>query len=209
MIETIVIAANGNMKGSGFHADILKRADLIICADGGANGVDALGFVPDIVVGDMDSIKKAVLGKLKKNRRTKIIEDPDQNKTDTELAISLAESYKPKKIIILGAIGDRFDHTLANILCLMKINPKIDAAIINRGNEIRSAEKKITLTGKIGQVISVFAMTEVKDLKYQGLKWPAPKGDLGGGWFGVSNKLTRTKGNIKIGDGKILVVKST
>jgi len=209
MGKTIVIVANGTMKNRGFHAKMLKGADLIICADGGANGVDALGFVPDIVIGDMDSIKKTVLEKLKRNGRTKIINDPDQNKTDTELAISLAESFKPKEIIILGAIGERFDHTLANILCLMKIDRKISARIVDGENEIRLAEKAIVLEGKKDQLISVFALTEVKGMKYEGLKWPAPKINLGSGWFGISNKLTCPKGKIKIEKGKILVVKST
>ncbi len=209
MGKTIVIVANGAMKNRDFHAKILKAADMIVCADGGANGVDALGYVPDFVIGDMDSIKKKVLEKLKKNGRTKIIEDPDQDKTDTELAISLAESFKPNEMIILGAIGDRFDHTLANILCLMKINRKINAGIVDSGNEIRLVEKEIVLEGKKDQVISVFALTEVKGMKYEGLKWPAPKTNLGSGWFGISNRLTRPKGKIKIGGGKVLVVKST
>lgn len=64
--DTIGIICNGTLNDKDFHKSILKKADLIICADGGANNADKLGVVPDYVIGDMDSAEKDILDKLSK-----------------------------------------------------------------------------------------------------------------------------------------------
>lgn len=208
MAEKIVIVAGGTMRNRRFHSRILKQADKIICADGGANMTVAFGFIPDIVIGDMDSIKKGVLKKLKNNGKTQIIEDPDQNKTDTELALSLAMKFKPKEIIILGAIGDRFDHTLANILCLDRVKGKTAASIVDDKNEIRLMDKDIEVIGEKNGLVSVIPLTAVKGLTYDGLKWTVRNKNCHFGWFGISNRLTKKKAKVKVKRGKVVVMKS-
>lgn len=126
MKNKIVIIANGLINDINFHKKLSEDADLIICADGGANNAKKMNLHPDYIIGDFDSTNPSVI-EFFKNQNTNIIKDQSEDKTDLELALSLAESLDPKEILILGAFGDRIDHTLANILCLTQIKAGVKA----------------------------------------------------------------------------------
>lgn len=196
----IIIISDGRIDNKNFHKKLLRDSDLIICADGGAENAISLKITPDYIIGDMDSIKKSTLKKLNK---THIITDKNQDKTDTQLAIELAQKFKPKEIIILGAIGTRIDHTLANIF---RLNSKIK--IIDNKNEIDLVEKQITLQGKKNDTVSIIALTDVKGLTYSGLKWKVKNKNVKAGWIGISNKIVKKKASITLKKGKILVIKA-
>jgi thiamine pyrophosphokinase len=204
----IIIIANGTINNLNFHKKLIKQSDLIVCADGGANHCPKLKIAPNFVIGDLDSIKPALLKKFKNSKKTKVIYDPDQNKLDLELAIKLAESFKPEKINIIGALGDRMDHTLANIICLGQINRKIKAKIINEKNEIELVDKICEIKGKKGDIVSIIPLDLVKGLTYTGLKWGVKNKSVDLGWLGICNKMTGNKATIKLQQGKVLVIRS-
>jgi thiamine pyrophosphokinase len=207
-LETIAIIAGGTVRDRAFHLEILAKANLIICADGGANSAVKLGVIPNYVIGDLDSIKYAALKKIQKARNSSVIYNPDQGKTDLELAIALAESFEPEEILILGAIGDNFDHTLANIICLDKIKRPIRARIIDEENDICLVDSSIDLKGKKGDLISVIPLTPVRGLSYDGLKWNVENIDVEFGWFGIRNRMAKSRARISLNSGKILVIKT-
>jgi len=202
-----VIVAGGDCTGSETKK-ILATADCIIAADGGANSCLKLGFTPNFVIGDFDSVSKKTLDKLKKNKITQVIYDPDQNKTDLELAIEILNKIKPHESIILGALGNRFDHTLANMIVMDKVDKKIKTKIIADNHEIFLVDKKIMLTGKIGEIISIIPLTKVTGLTYTGLKWPLKNAKFNWGWIGIRNQLIKTRATISLTSGKILVIKT-
>lgn len=205
---TIIIIANGTINDINFHKKLIAEADLVICADGGANFCKILEIIPDYVIGDFDSVDKTLLNELNNNGKTKVIYDPDQDKTDLELAIKLAESFKPEEINIIGAIGDRMDHTLANIICLDQVDKKIQTKIINEKNEIELVTNFLEFTGKIDDIVSIIPLNLVTGLTYQGLKWGVENKNVDMGWIGVCNKMIDDKAIIKLNEGKILVIKS-
>jgi thiamine pyrophosphokinase len=206
-IKTIVIIAGGTITNRPFHQKLLAKANLIICADSGADSALKLGVIPNYVIGDLDSISYATLHKLQKIPNCRILYDRDQNKTDLELAIALAISCNPAEIIILGAIGDNLDHTLANIVCLDKIPRKIPACVIDHRHEIYLVEKSLTLRGKKGDVVSVITLTPVKNLRYSGLQWDPDKAINDFGWFGIRNRMTKSSVKVTLDSGKVLVIK--
>jgi len=207
MKNRLVIIANGPVKDEEFHKKILKDADVIICADGGANTTKKLGFTPDYIVGDLDSIEKNVYDFFDEENKTKIIKDEDQNKTDLELAIKLAETLNPSEIKIIGAVGRRIDHTLANILTLDQISRDIKAVIIDEHNSIELAVGDVQLNGKKDDIVSVVPLTEISNLCYNGFRWNVDNIDTKLGWFGISNMLESSQANISFSKGKILVIK--
>src|SRR4030066_1514941 len=93
---------------------------IVISADGGAENALKLNLIPDIVIGDMDSIKATVKENIreKSNKTRYISTSADKDKSDTQLAVEYALDLGIKKMIILGALGDRIDHAIANILLL-------------------------------------------------------------------------------------------
>ncbi|MFZ2189658.1 MAG: thiamine diphosphokinase [Candidatus Magasanikiibacteriota bacterium] len=203
----ILIIANGEIKNYGFYTYLISQSALVICADGGANHCPGLDVVPDYVIGDFDSVSKDLLEELKNNHKTKVIYDPDQDKTDLELAIKLAESFQPEEINIIGAIGDRMDHTLANIICLDQVNRKIKAKIINEKNEIELIEDICEIEGERDDIVSIIPLNLVTGLTYEGLKYGVKNKQVDLGWIGVCNRLENDTAKIKINSGKILVIK--
>jgi len=207
MKNKIAIIANGSINDKEFHKKFLKDFDIVICADGGANNARELDITPDYIIGDLDSADSEVIDYFN-NKKTEIINDDDQNKTDLELAIALATTLDPSEIKIFGAIGNRIDHTLANIFCLTQIKPEIKAQIIDEKNVISLVEDSIDVIGKKDDLVSVVPLTDVFGLSYNGLKWNVSNKNTRMGWFGISNRLTNSKGKINLSKGKILVIKS-
>jgi len=206
MKNKIAIIANGTINDTKFHKKLLDDVDIILCADGGANTAKKMDIIPDYIIGDLDSADSSVIDFFKKNK-TKIIHDNNQNKTDLELALALAENLNPNDIIILGAIGDRIDHTLANILCLTKIKSNVKAQIIDNKNTIELIRDSIDFKGDKNDVVSVIPLEDISNLNYTGLKWNVKNLDTKLGWFGISNRFVNNKANISFLKGKLLVIK--
>ena len=206
MKNKIAIIANGSINNKNLHKEMLKDFDIYICADGGANNAKELGIVPNYIIGDLDSIKTSVYDYFK-NFDTKIIKDTNEDKTDLELAINLAETLAPSEIKIFGAIGNRIDHTLANIYCLDKINSEIPAEIIDDKNIIYLIKKKTKFSGEKGDIVSVIPLSAVLNLNYKGFKWNVKNLDTKSCWFGISNKMIGDEANIDFSEGKIIVIK--
>ena len=207
MKDKIVIIANGPMKNRDLQLDIIKNSDILICADGGANLAKKLELIPNYIIGDLDSIKKSVYRYYKDLGKTEIIEDTNQDKTDLELAISLAETLNPSELKIFGAVGDRIDHTLANIYCLDKINPEIKSTIFNGKTTIELIKQDKDIIGNKKDILSVIPISDVHNLNYDGLKWNVKNLNTKSGWFGLSNKFEKNKANISFSKGKILVIR--
>jgi thiamine pyrophosphokinase len=207
MKNKIAIIANGTIQDIDYHKHKIKVSDIIICADGGSNNAMLMNLIPDYIIGDFDSIEKKTVDYFKEKGKTRLIHDNDESKTDLELALSLAETLDPEEILIFGAIGNRFDHTLANILCLMYIRPEIKAQIINEKNIIELVENEIEINGEKDDIISIIPLTDVLGLNYKGLHWSVKDKKTNFGWFGISNKLSKDKATIKLNKGKLLVIR--
>ncbi|MBR6792489.1 MAG: thiamine diphosphokinase, partial [Ruminococcus sp.] len=114
-MKTCIIIAGGDFDISSVSAEKLKsEAELIICADRGLKYADEMGLVPDILIGDFDSYIDEV------HFDGEIIRTvPEKDDTDTIMAVRLAISRGVRRIILYGALGGRFDHSIANIQTLL------------------------------------------------------------------------------------------
>ena len=120
-MNTTVILANGIFPTHKKPLKILKEADTIICCDGAINKLDKLDIIPNLIIGDMDSITK----KLKDKYRDQLLTIQSQNENDLRKAINWLEKNNYKSAIILGATGNRDDHSLGNIFTLLEYPAKI------------------------------------------------------------------------------------
>lgn len=88
---------------------------LCIAADGGHLNASKIGLSPDVIIGDFDSSKSPGISK------AEIISLPkEKDLTDTEAALELAIEREFDEVVIIGGLGRRFDHTLANLGILAK-----------------------------------------------------------------------------------------
>lgn len=208
---TAVIVCNGSIKDYSYISGYFKDAGFIVGVDGGAGHLRKLGIIPDALLGDFDSIKKEDL-EFYRGMGVEILEFPvDKDKTDTELAVELAENKGFKNIIFVGGLGTRFDHSLSNIFILKKMLDKgICGKIADEQNEITLVRDGISLTREADAKITLLSLSEkAEGVTTKGLLYPLSDAtlELGSSW-GVSNEFTAEVAEITVRSGLLIVIKS-
>lgn len=190
----------------------INKYDIIIAVDKGLETLDNLDIKPNYIVGDFDSIKKEVLKKYQKTNIEIVELNPEKDLTDTHSAINLAIKLKSKNITILGAIGTRIDHTIANIHILkIAVDKNIDIKIINENNEITLIEHNVKLNkDKNYKYISLIPLTTiVENVTLKGLKYPLENRTLYiGDSLGISNEQLQNEAEIQLEKGILILIKS-
>ena len=182
----------------------------LICADGGARYIHALGLTPDLIVGDMDSLN----GELQRDfviKGSRIMRYPEaKDETDSELALQMAFMMTPDEIRIYGALGARIDHTLANLTLLTAAADRgIETRLVDQWCEIFLIRQKATVEGEIGQTVSLFAFgADVTGVTLEGFEYPLRNATITPTKpIGISNRLTAARGIIAVGSGDLLAVR--
>ncbi|WP_010240299.1 thiamine diphosphokinase [Clostridium arbusti] len=189
----------------------LNDETYIISADSGANILYKYNILPNMILGDFDSIDSVVLDYFK-NKGSKVISYPsEKNFTDTEAAIDEAFKLKPQEILLFGCTGSRVDHTLANIGLLDKCLKKgIKAYIIDENNTISLHDREFKIEGKLGDIFSLQAFgAKVNNLCIIKAKYELYNYDLK---FGdprtVSNELLDHTVSITFDKGIVLLIRA-
>jgi thiamine pyrophosphokinase len=204
----ILIFANGLLPDLEKTRVITRPDDIVFCADGGTQHALALGLQPSVIVGDLDSIKLDVLPLT--DRNTKIIQHPhDKNETDLELAIHYALEQMPDSILIVGALGNRLDQTLANIALLGDPElAELDVRLDDGVEEVYFCRKDTQVAGRSGDLVSLIPWGgAVMGVRTEGLKWPLLYETLyPDKTRGVSNEMLSEVAGIDIRSGLLLIV---
>lgn len=179
-----VILANGDYPTSPLPLQILNEAPYVACCDGGANEYIAKGHLPNIIIGDGDSLSD----EYRERYASLIHHNPDQETNDQTKAVQYLHTLGMRRIAIVGATGKREDHTIGNISLLMEY--------MRMGCEVRSytdygvfipCKDTQTFSCSPGQQISIFNFT-AKHLKSTGLAYPIY--DFSTWWQGTLNRST-------------------
>jgi len=203
------VISHGEILDYEYTRDIIKGCDIVICADGGAEYAVKCGINPDIVIGDLDSIDSAVLNIVVKSG-SKVIKYPkDKDYTDTQLAIDYAISEGAHEIVMVGSVGDRIDHSLANIFTLVKMAQKnIKAMVVNEKNTVYITNNCLKLNGKVGDIVSIIPICgDASGIYTDGLQYKLYDATITmGDPLGISNVFDSENISIKVGTGYLLVI---
>ena len=203
-----VIFANGNTDNSDF---VFSGKDLIIAANGGTHYCLNLGLTPDVVIGDLDSLTADDIKGLQ-IASVEIIRYPaKKDQTDLELALRLAIDRGADEIVVFGAMGGRWDMSIANILLLAEQNLSgATIRIIDGRHEIMllQAGKEITFHGKKGNILSLIPLgRDALGITTIGLEYPLKNDVLRlGSSRGISNVLIRNSATVFLKQGLLLCV---
>ncbi|MDR1012474.1 MAG: thiamine diphosphokinase [Coxiellaceae bacterium] len=192
---------------------ILQEKDLtsiIIAADSGANCLQQYNIIPNLIIGDCDSIDRKVLEFWSNKNITIERFSPEKNLTDTELAFKKATIFLPEKITFLGCLsGKRIDHLLGSIGLLEKcLQQNINACLKDDYQTITLLKETTVIYGNRGQLFSLHAYGgNVKNLSITGCKYHLNKYLLKtGDALTISNRFEDTAVNIQFTTGKLLVI---
>lgn len=182
--------------------------------DKGLEVLHELKILPNHIVGDFDSVSKEILQYYQNNSQIIFHSfNPEKDNTDTDIAIQLAIKLKTTNITIIGALGKRIDHTLANIHILKYVlDAKIPCQIIDNHNKIYLIEDKHVLyKDKIyGKYISLIPLTsKVEEITLKGFKYPLNQYCLPVGVsLGISNEIVDEVATIELKNGILIVIES-
>ncbi len=172
--ETVVVVLGAERLHPQAIADIPSDA-YVIAADSGLDHARSAGLSPSEVIGDFDSISKRGL---KWAHQHAIVHEhsPDKDDTDTQLAIALAASRVPARLIVISGGGDRLDHTLAVIGALADVDvTSIPDVSLRWGNNVATilhGPGRAHLSPPVKSTLSVIALsTPCTGVTLTGTKW--------------------------------------
>jgi thiamine pyrophosphokinase len=205
--KRVLIFANGELPDLEAARKLILPDDLIICADGGTRHALALGLVPQVIIGDMDSLPGGFEPSTFRGEFIQVSED--KNETDLELALNHALSLHPHAIVIIAALGGRLDQTLGNISLIT--DPKLstfDIRLNDGVEEIILCRDQAKVKGGNGDTVSLIPWGgEVSGVQTENLKWPLRSETLYPyKTRGISNEMLGEEASVKIKSGLLLIV---
>jgi len=206
-----VIFANGKMDNPDKARAQVDSGDLLIAADGGALHCLELGLTPDLVIGDFDSLQQEDLDILK-SRGSELIRYPARKDyTDLELALQHAVQRGAEEILIIAALGARWDQTLANLLLPAAAALQETCITLTDGpQEIRllRGPDRLELCGHPGETVSLVPLGGPSiNITTQGLEYPLNGETLDfGSTRGISNVMLAEKASVDLQQGLLLCV---
>lgn len=204
-----IIIANAPDFDAAPYTTMIRAADLLIAADGGALPLLRVGLPPHLVIGDLDSLDAASQRALAEQGVELQRFPRAKDETDLELALLHAANHGATAIDILGALGGRWDHTIANVALLSM--PELSgrrARLLGDRQELFLTRDKAVITGEVGDTVSLLPLTaEVRGVTTQGLLYRLDGATLRYERArGVSNVLIEPPGGVTVNEGLLLIV---
>ena len=187
----------------------LPEHALVICADSGLESAGPLGLVPDLVIGDLDSVDPAALA-LARAAGVEIEQHPaDKDATDLELALGAARARGADRVVVVsGGPGERLDHFVAELALLASDGGPAEALVGGSRIQVVRGPGSADVCGEPGGLVSlVTARGDARGVTTDGLRWPLDGETLRFGTTrGVSNELVGERATVMVAAGVLLVI---
>ncbi len=209
-MKAIVVASQA-INDTPFVREHIGQPDLVVAADGGSESAEAIGLMPDVLVGDFDSISREKLCRIEKSGIPVVRHPREKDETDGELAILYATRKGADELVILGAMGGRIDHEIANLLLLARPELRGRRAVMVDGWQsvrLLCSGETLTIMGKRGDILSLLPFSgDARGISTKGLLYPLHEDTLlMGPARGVSNEFIASEATISLAEGSMWVV---
>jgi thiamine pyrophosphokinase len=188
---------------------------ILIAADGGARAAEDAGWLPDLIVGDADSLSASEVERYRGLGVSIFLHSPAKDQSDTELALHAALARDAAQIRLTGVLGGpRIEHAIANLLLLA--DPRLDDrdVAIQRGESTirrlgtQDGPGSLEIQGRAGDFVSLLPLdAQVTGIRTNGLRFALADETLTlGPTRGLSNELLGERGDVHTTSGRLLVV---
>ena len=204
-----VIFANGILPDLEAVHRLIDPGDTLIAADGGTHHALALGFIPAVLIGDLDSLTAADRRQVEAAGAVIRQHPRDKNETDLELALQYAVKAGFREIVVTAALGGRLDQTLGNLFLLTR--PEYAALDIRMDDGVEAGwfvYSRSEVHGQAGDLISLIPWNgEAAGVTTEGLRWPLMDETLyPDRTRGISNELLGEAASVALKSGRLLLV---
>lgn len=204
-MKKCVIIGSAPCGETDFAGELDRGNSFVICADGGLDSALRFGISPDLLVGDFDSVQSDLPENVETIRLKK-----DKDDTDTMAAVKIAIHRGYRDFLLLGVLGGRLDHSIANLYILQFLAGQGCRAMIS-GDGCRAFLMnggRLTLSGLVGTTVSVFPFGAAScTVSCEGMKYPLTEARIYAAQpIGVSNVIIGEDAKITVHDGNALII---
>lgn len=203
-----LVISSGTINNYSILDSMVEEVNFIVCADGGMDHLMKINRLPDLVLGDLDSISEQALDYINKNKIAIQKYPSIKDATDTALAMEYLVDEGFRDITLIGVTGTRQDHTIANVLLLNTLYDKgVKGKIVDDNNVIYLIDDYLELKYQEGSYVSIVPITDNGiEVSLEGFYYNLNNEKIKfGSTYGISNKITNDYGKIKIHSGRALV----
>lgn len=197
-----LVIANGEPVSSELLHLLAAGADIVVAADGGLRHAFDADVPVEAVVGDLDSLSEDDYRRLPSSA---IQQDTNPNGTDLEKAVAYAFSRGASQVDVTCAGGGRADHALANLSILVTYRGRGILRLIDDRFEISLVDRKVSVEGAPGTVVSLVAIGECTGVTTSGLRWDLNDYTLRFSAYGVHNELATGSATVAVASGNLLL----
>jgi len=210
----IVVFANGSFTARERAKNLCRQAELIIAVDGGIRHCESLNIQPHILLGDLDSAPADCVDRASVSDVVLLRYPGDKDKTDLELALDCARSRGATTLSLFGALGGRWDMSLANLLLPaapaykhMRITLYDDQTRI----DLLHSNTQLTLSATPGSRVSLIPINgPAEGVTLTGFKYALTDHTISAAsTLGISNILVDGTGSIVLEKGTLLCFLTT
>jgi len=207
-MKKCIILANGRPPEKAAVKFLYEKGyNYLICADGGADAALKLKLNPNVIIGDFDSVLPDTIKRFMDS--AEIIQIKRQSDTDVEKALKFAIKNGFEQAVLLGATGDRLDHSFCNLGIVFKYFGKIEIILVSEQSVLTAHEKSVEINSFSGETISFYGVAENTKVTTKGFKYKLADANIFfGGRESTSNITTGKKARLEIKGGKIILIRN-
>ncbi len=201
MISGTIILADGKFPEHEIPLNYLKNAERIVCCDGSVSNLINAGYLPDFIVGDLDSINNELADRF----YDRLFYDDNQDTNDLTKAVEWCRMSGYTNIVILGATGKREDHTIGNISLLAEYAREMEVIMVTDTGILRPYLESCEIISFTGQQVSIFSLDPQSEISSSGLKYGLVNKKIGNWWVATLNESLGEKFTLEFKGGAVIV----
>jgi thiamine pyrophosphokinase len=207
------IFLNGSPDSASLLRSVAWRADLVVAADGGARYALEAGVVPDLIVGDMDSLGEDLTLEAERLGASLERHPARKDKMDGQLAVLAARERGATAADLLCAVGRRLGALFAVphiLLAAERIGLRSTVVADQERMFVVEAGSR-TMEGDPRDSVSIFPLSGIATaVTLEGMEYPLGNASLEpGDTLGFHNELIGREATVSVGRGAVLVVHET
>ena len=196
--------------GAGIHnyeqiRGRLRENDFAVYCDCGLRHAERLGLRPSLIVGDFDSHPRP------DTEVETIVLPREKDDTDSVFAVKEALRRGYEDFLLIGMIGERFDHSFGNVSLLLFLDSLgKKAKILDDYSEMEIVSRQ---TAEMDGSCAYFSLLNIsgtaRDITIRGAKYPLSGGEIASEYqYGISNEvLPGETATVSVGEGRLLLVR--
>lgn len=194
----------------------VEKEDFVIAADGGYAYCKKLGIVPDLILGDFDSVKEEDAEQIAYIRQicpdSVVVLPTEKDDTDMLAAIRMGLSEGCRDFRIYAAQGGRLEHTIANLQCLIYLKEcGASGCLIDEASTVFIIQNEtVWFRESASGYLSLFSMGEkAEGVTIRNMKYGLDSAEVKNSYpVGISNEFIGKRASVTVENGTLAVILS-